>query len=319
MTKDIKIKVIGIGNGGCSAVNNMIQSGLTGVEFWAINTDAQLLERSAAPNKIQIGENLTNGLGTGGDPSIGEKAAEESKKEIIKALEGADMVFVSAGLGGGTGSGAAPVVAKIAKTLGILTVVIVTIPFEFEGKRRGAQAVQGLEKLKDSVDSLIVIPNQKLIENVDGRYTLKDAFKMVDEVLLHSVKSISDIITIPNLINIEFADIKSALTSNSAAVIGYGKASGENRAIKAARQAINSPLLENLIKDAKNIIINISGGADMSLQEAGEATLVINDAVDENAAITWGTIIDEHAGGELQVTIIATGFDKKYKIGGLKL
>ena len=257
------IKVVGVGGGGGNAVNRMISSGLSGVEFWAMNTDAQVLEMSSAPKKIQLGAKLTAGLGAGGDPTVGEKAAEESREDLLVALDGADMVFVTAGMGGGTGTGAAPVVAKIAKELGALTIGVVTKPFGFEGKKRMSQAVAGLEKLKESVDALIVIPNDKLIEVVERRTTMRDAFLVVDEVLLRGVQGISDIIVIPGLINVDFADVRTVMQASGSALMGIGKASGEGRAMEAAKLAINSKLLETSINGATGIIMNVSGGPDM--------------------------------------------------------
>ena len=302
------IKVMGVGGGGGNAVNRMIKSGLTGVDFWAMNTDIQVLEMNAAPNKIRLGAKLTNGLGAGGDPSKGEKAAEETQEDIMKALDGADMVFITAGMGGGTGTGAAPVVAKIAKELGALTIGVVTKPFDFEGKKRLNQAMQGLEKLKETVDALIVIPNQKLIEVVERRTTLKEAFQVVDEVLLRGVQGISDIITVPGLINVDFADVKAVMQASGSALMGIGRGSGEGRAMEAAKLAINSPLLETSINGACGIIMNVTGGPDMTLHEVTEAAQVIHDAVDENAIVNFGAVVDERIQGEIQITVIATGF-----------
>ena len=305
------IKVIGAGGGGGNAVNRMIKAGLTGVDFWAMNTDAQVLKMSLAENKIQLGSKLTEGLGAGGDPSVGEKAAEETRDQIVQALDGADMVFVTAGMGGGTGTGAAPVIAKIAKELGALTIGVVTKPFSFEGKRRMNQAQQGLEKLKETVDALIVIPNDKLLEVVERRTTMKEAFQGVDEVLLRGVQGISDIITVPGLINVDFADVKAVMQSSGSALMGIGKGSGEGRAMEAAKQAINSPLLETSINGASGIIMNVTGGSDMTLFEVTEAAQVIHDAVAEDAIVTFGSVIDDRIQGEIQITVIATGFEMK--------
>ena len=305
------IKVIGAGGGGGNAVNRMIKAGLTGVDFWAMNTDAQVLKMSLAENKIQLGSKLTEGLGAGGDPSVGEKAAEETRDQIVQALDGADMVFVTAGMGGGTGTGAAPVIAKIAKELGALTIGVVTKPFSFEGKRRMNQAQQGLEKLKETVDALIVIPNDKLLEVVERRTTMKEAFQVVDEVLLRGVQGISDIITVPGLINVDFADVKAVMQSSGSALMGIGKGSGEGRAMEAAKQAINSPLLETSINGASGIIMNVTGGSDMTLFEVTEAAQVIHDAVAEDAILTFGSVIDDRIQGEIQITVIATGFEMK--------
>lgn len=313
------IKVVGVGGGGGNAVHRMIKAGLGGVDFWAMNTDAQVLEMSIAENKIRLGNKLTNGLGAGGDPSIGEKAAEETRDNIVKALDGADMVFVTAGMGGGTGTGAAPVVAKIAKELGALTIGVVTKPFSFEGKRRLNQALQGLEKLKETVDALIVIPNDKLLEVVERRTTMREAFQVVDEVLLRGVQGISDIITVPGLINVDFADVKAVMQSSGSALMGIGRGTGEGRAMEAAKLAINSPLLETSINGASGIIMNVTGGADMTLHEVTEAAQVIHDAVLDDAIVTFGSVIDDRIQGEIQITVIATGFELKSSgIPGIK-
>ena len=306
-----KIKVIGVGGGGGNAVNRMIKSGLSGVEFWLMNTDLQVLQCSSCDNKLQLGPKLTNGLGAGGEPQIGEKAAEEAQQEITKAIEGADMVFVTAGMGGGTGTGAAPVVAKIAKDLGILTIGVVTKPFSFEGKRRANQAAQGLEKLRESVDALIVIPNDKLLDVVDRRVSLQESFIVVDEVLLRGVQGISDIITIPGLINVDFADVKSVMQASGSAPMGIGRGTGEGRAIEAAKIAVNSQLLETSINGASGVIVNITGGPDMTLHEVTDATNIINDAVLDDARVIIGAVIDDNIQGEIQITVIATGFELK--------
>jgi len=310
-SSNANIKVVGVGGGGGNAVNRMIASGLSGVEFWAMNTDAQVLEKSRAPKKVQLGTKLTNGLGAGGNPSVGEKAAEESREDITVALDSADMVFVTAGMGGGTGTGAAPVVAKIAKEMGALTVGVVTKPFKFEGKKRLAQAIQGLEKLKENVDALIVIPNDKLIEVVQRNTTLQDAFSIVDEVLLSGVQGISDIILVSGLINVDFADVKTVMQSSGSALMGIGKASGEGRALSAAQLAIDSKLLECSINGATGIIMNVTGGSDMTLHEVDEAASVIHDAVADDAEVIFGAVVDERIQGEIQITIIATGFELK--------
>ena len=304
-----KIKVIGVGGGGGNAVNRMIKSGLTGVEFWLMNTDLQILNTSLCKNKIQLGTKLTNGLGAGGEPQVGEKAAEEAQQEITQAIEGADMVFVTAGMGGGTGTGAAPIVAKIAKDLGILTIGVVTKPFSFEGKRRANQAQQGLEKLRESVDALIVIPNDKLLDVVDRRVSLQESFIVVDEVLLRGVQGISDIITIPGLINVDFADVKSVMQASGSALMGIGRGTGEGRAIEAAKIAINSQLLETSINGASGVIVNITGGPDMTLHEVTDATNIINDAVLDDARVIIGAVVDDNIQGEIQITVIATGFE----------
>ena len=304
-----KIKVIGVGGGGGNAVNRMIKSGLTGVEFWLMNTDLQVLQYSTCKNKIQLGAKLTNGLGAGGEPQVGEKAAEEAQQEITQALEGADMVFVTAGMGGGTGTGAAPIVAKIAKDLGILTIGVVTKPFSFEGKRRQNQAQQGLEKLREAVDALIVIPNDKLLDVVDRRVSLQESFIVVDEVLLRGVQGISDIITIPGLINVDFADVKSVMQASGSALMGIGRGTGEGRAVEAAKIAINSQLLETSINGASGVIVNITGGPDMTLHEVTDATNIINDAVLDDARVIIGAVVDDNIQGEIQITVIATGFE----------
>ena len=306
-----KIKVIGVGGGGGNAVNRMIKSGLTGVEFWLMNTDLQVLNYSTCKNKIQLGAKLTNGLGAGGEPQVGEKAAEEAQQEITSAIEGADMVFVTAGMGGGTGTGAAPIVAKIAKDLGILTIGVVTKPFSFEGKRRQNQAQQGLEKLREAVDALIVIPNDKLLDVVDRRVSLQESFIVVDEVLLRGVQGISDIITIPGLINVDFADVKSVMAASGSALMGIGRGTGEGRAIEAAKIAINSQLLETSINGASGVIVNITGGPDMTLHEVTDATNIINDAVLDDARVIIGAVVDDNIQGEIQITVIATGFELK--------
>ena len=302
------IKVIGVGGGGGNAVNRMIKAGLSGVDFWALNTDAQVLEMSSAQNRIRLGSKLTAGLGAGGDPSKGEKAAEESRDEITEALDGADMVFITAGMGGGTGTGAAPVVAQIAKELGALTVGVVTKPFSFEGKRRMNQALLGLEKLGESVDTLITVPNDKLIEVVEKRTTVREAFYVVDEILLRGVQGISDIITVPGLINVDFADVKAVMTMSRSALMGIGRASGEGRAMEAAKIAINSPLLETSIHGSTGIILNVTGGEDMTLHEVYEAADIIHSTVAEDAVVTFGAVIDERIQNEIQITVIATGF-----------
>ena len=307
-SSNANIKVVGVGGGGGNAVNRMIASGLSGVEFWAMNTDAQVLEMSSAPRKVQLGTKLTNGLGAGGNPSVGEKAAEESREDITVALDSADMVFVTAGMGGGTGTGAAPVVAKIAKEMGALTIGVVTKPFKFEGKKRLAQALAGLEKLKENVDALIVIPNDKLMEVVERRTTFKDAFSVVDEVLLCGVQGISDIILVGGLINVDFADVKTIMQSSGSALMGIGKSSGEGRALEAAKLAIDSKLLETSINGATGIIMNVTGGPDMTLHEVNEAASIIHDAISDDADVIFGSVIDDSIQGEIQITVIATGF-----------
>ncbi len=305
------IKVVGVGGGGGNAVNRMIAAGLSSVDFWALNTDAQVLQMSSAQSRIQLGSKLTNGLGAGGDPSKGEKAAEESKDEIMKSLDGADMVFITAGMGGGTGTGAAPVVAQIAKELGALTVGVVTKPFSFEGRRRMNQANAGLEKLRENVDSLIVVPNDKLIEVVERRTTIREAFYVVDEILLRGVQGICDIITTPGLINVDFADVKSVMSMSGSALMGIGRGSGEGRALEAARIAVNSPLLETSIHGASGVIFNVTGGPDMTIHEVYEAAEVIHESVLDDAIVIFGAVVDDRIQGEIQITVIATGFDLK--------
>jgi len=314
MISPASIKVIGVGGGGGNAVNRMIKAGLSGVDFWLMNTDLQVLQYSTAKNKIQLGSKLTNGLGAGGEPQIGEKAAEEAQQEITEALEGADMVFVTAGMGGGTGTGAAPVVAKIAKELGILTIGVVTKPFSFEGKRRQNQAAQGLEKLREAVDALIVIPNDKLLDVVDRRVSLQESFIVVDEVLLRGVQGISDIITIPGLINVDFADVKSVMQASGSALMGIGRGQGEGRAVDAAKTAIDSQLLETSINGASGVIVNITGGPDMTLHEVTDATNIINSAVLDDAKVIIGAVVDDKIQGEIQITVIATGFELRNQI-----
>lgn len=305
------IKVVGVGGGGGNAVNRMIKSGLSGVEFWLMNTDLQVLVNGQTQNRIQLGSSSTQGLGAGGDPSVGEKAAEEAQQEITQALEGADMVFITAGMGGGTGTGAAPVVARIAKELGILTIGVVTKPFSWEGKKRQNQANAGLEKLKESVDAVIVVPNDKLLQVVDRQVSLQESFIIVDEVLLRGVQGISDIITVPGIINVDFADVKTVMQASGSALMGIGRAQGEGRAVKAAQQAINSQLLESSINGASGVIVNITGGPDMGIHEISDAASIIHDAVLEDATVIIGTAVNENIQGEIQITVIATGFELK--------
>lgn len=305
------IKVIGVGGGGGNAVNRMIQSGLSGVDFWLMNTDAQVLVSGKTNNRIQLGATSTQGLGAGGDPSVGEKAAEEAQQIITEALDGADMVFITAGMGGGTGTGAAPVVARIAKQLGILTVAVVTKPFAFEGKKRQNQAIAGIDKLKESVDAVIIVPNDKLLQVVDRQVTLPESFIIADEVLLRGVQGISDIITVPGLINVDFADVKTVMQASGSALMGIGRAQGEGRAIKAAQQAINSQLLESSINGASGVIVNITGGPDMGIHEISDAASIIHDAVLDDATVIIGTALNESIQGEIQITVIATGFELK--------
>lgn len=305
------IKVVGVGGGGGNAVNRMIKSGLSGVEFWLMNTDLQVLVDGLTKNRIQLGSSSTQGLGAGGDPLVGEKAAEEAQQEITQALEGADMVFITAGMGGGTGTGAAPIVAKIAKQLGILTIAVVTRPFTWEGKKRQNQAYAGLDKLKESVDAVIVVPNDKLLQVVDRQVSLQESFIIVDEVLLRGVQGISDIITVPGIINVDFADVKTVMQASGSALMGIGRAQGEGRAVKAAQQAINSQLLESSINGASGVIVNITGGPDMGIHEISDAASIIHDAVLDDATVIIGTAVNENIQGEIQITVIATGFELK--------
>lgn len=303
------IKVIGVGGAGNNAVNRMIEAEIKGVEFIAVNTDRQALQKSKAPTKIQIGEKITRGLGAGANPDIGAQAAEESRSEIGEALRGADMVFVTAGMGGGTGTGAASIVAGTAKEMGILTIAVVTKPFTFEGKKRLAQAERGVESLKGKVDSLVVIPNDKLLQVIDRKTSIVEAFKMADDVLRQGVQGISDLIAIEGLVNLDFADVKTIMLNRGMAHMGIGRASGENRAEDAAKQAVQSPLLETSIEGARGVIINITGGNDLGLQEINTAAELIQRSVDPEANIIWGSVIDESLGDEIVITVIATGFE----------
>ena len=302
------IKVIGVGGGGNNAVNRMIDAGIKGVEFIAVNTDKQALQISKANTRIQIGEKITRGLGAGADPNVGAQSAEESKSEIAEALRGADMVFVTAGMGGGTGTGAAPTVAACAKEMGILTIGVVTKPFTFEGKKRLAQAERGIESLKGKVDTLVVIPNDKLLQIIDRKTSIIDAFRMADDVLRQGVQGISDLIANPGLVNLDFADVKTIMLNTGMAHMGIGRASGENRAEDAAKQAIQSPLLETSIEGARGVIINITGSSSLGLQEVNTAAELVQRSVDPEANIIFGTVIDESLEDELLITVIATGF-----------
>lgn len=302
------IKVLGLGGGGTNAVNRMIGAGVKGVEFWGVNTDKQALSVSLADNKLQLGAKLTKGLGAGSNPEIGQKAAEESVEDIRQALEAADMVFLTAGMGGGTGTGASPIIAEIAKELGALTVGVVTKPFRFEGPIRIAQAESGIAMLKEKVDALIVIPNDKLLQVVEKRTSIIEAFKVADDVLRQGVKGISDLITVPGLINLDFADVRTIMLDAGSAMMGIGIGSGENRAVEAAEQAISSPLLEETITGAKGVIMNVTGGSDLTLYEVNDAAEVIYNAVDPEANIIFGAVIDEKLQGDVVITVIATGF-----------
>jgi cell division protein FtsZ len=315
MEQFAQIKVIGVGGGGNNAVNRMISSGLRGVEFIAINTDKQALFLSKANTKIQIGDKLTKGLGAGANPDIGEKAAEESKDEISQAIKGADMVFVTAGMGGGTGTGAAPVVAQIAREMGILTVGVVTKPFMFEGRKRMQHAERGVERLKETVDTLVTIPNDRLLQVAEKKTSIVDAFRIADDVLKQGVQGISDLIAVPGLVNLDFADVKTIMLDTGMAHMGIGRASGESRAEEAAKQAIQSPLLETSIEGARGVLLNITGGADLGLFEVNLAAELVQKSADPDANIIFGAVIDENLSDEMIITVIATGFDKS---SGLK-
>jgi cell division protein FtsZ len=302
------IKVVGVGGGGSNAVNRMVDAGLSGCEFIAINTDAQALLMCDADVKMPIGSDVTRGLGAGADPSVGRSAAEESRDELKEALKGADMVFVTAGEGGGTGTGAAPVVAKLAQEIGALTVGVVTRPFSFEGRRRAEVASRGVDELRDAVDTLIVIENDRLLQVVEKRTSIVDAFNLADDVLRQGVQGITDLITIPGLVNLDFADVRTIMNEAGSALMGIGTAAGENRATEAARAAVSSPLLESSIEGATGILLNVTGGSDIGLFEVNEAAQVVTSAADQNANVIFGAVIDEGLSDEVRVTVIATGF-----------
>lgn len=306
------IKVIGVGGAGCNAVNRMIGAALKGIEFWVVNTDLQALNVSLADHKLQIGTKITKGLGCGALPAVGEQAAKESKEDIEMALEGADMVFITAGMGGGTGTGATPTIAKIAKEMGALTIAVVTRPFKFEGPVRNRQAEEGIKNLKEHVDALIIIPNDKLLEVIERMTSMIDAFKIADDVLKQGVQGIADLITIPGLINLDFADVKTIMKDSGSAMMGIGRASGENRAIEAAEKAISSPLLEETITGATGVLINVSGSHNLTLHEVHDAADVIYTAVDPNAHIIFGSVVDERLKDEMVITVIATGFNRNF-------
>lgn len=308
-----KIKVVGVGGGGNNAVNRMIGSGLQGVDFYAINTDSQALLQSAAENPLQIGDLLTRGLGTGGNPLLGEQAAEESKEVIANALKGSDLVFITAGMGGGTGSGAAPVVAQIAKEAGYLTVGVVTYPFSFEGRKRSSQALEAIERLQKNVDTLIVIPNDRLLDITDEQTALQDAFLLADDVLRQGVQGISDIITIPGLVNVDFADVKAVMKDSGTAMLGVGVSSSKNRAEEAAEQATLAPLIGSSIQSATGVVYNITGGKDITLQEVNRVSQVVTSLADPSANIIFGAVVDDRYNGEIHVTIIATGFSQSFQ------
>jgi cell division protein FtsZ len=307
-----RIKVIGIGGGGGNAVNRMIEAGIEGIEFLVANTDLQALKRSRAPIKIQLGSRLTKGLGAGADPVVGREAALEDTDKIIEVLEGADMVFVTTGLGGGTGTGGAPIVASLATELNCLTVAVVTKPFHFEGRRRMQQAEHGLRELRECVDTVITIPNERLLHTVEKGASLSESFRIADDVLRQAVQGISDLITVPGLINLDFADVKSIMAGMGMALMGAGHARGENRAIEATQQAISSPLLEEAsIHGARGVLINITGGSDLTLYEVNAASSIIRESADEDANIIFGAVIDENMRDEMKITVIATGFERE--------
>ncbi len=305
-----KIKVVGVGGGGTNAVNRMISAGIKGVEFYAFNTDRQALKSSLADNKIQIGEKVTKGLGAGANPEVGQESAEESIDEIKEALQGADMVFITAGMGGGTGTGAAPVIAQVAKELGLLTVGVVTKPFAFEGFKRSKSAEKGISSLKDKVDTLVIIPNDRLLSISDKKTSFSEAFEMADEILKQGIQGISDLISVPNLINLDFADVKTIMYDKGIAHMGIGIASGDDRATEAAKLAINSPLLETSIEGAKSVLLNITAGNDLGIFEVNEAADLIRECVDEDANIIFGAGIDESLKDQVKITVIATEFDQ---------
>lgn len=306
-----RIKVVGVGGGGSNAVNRMIRAGLKGVEFIAVNTDAQALSMSEAPVRVQIGSQLTRGLGAGANPEIGERAAEESREQLTDALKEADMVFVTAGMGGGTGTGASPLIAQLARETGALTVAVVTKPFPFEGRRRMAQAERGIASLRECVDALIVIPNERLLQVVERRTSMIEAFRIADDILRQGVQGISDLISVPGLINLDFADVRTIMSDTGTALMGIGVGRGENRAALAAKEAISSPLLETSIEGARGVLLNITGDANLGLYEVNEAAEIVAQAADPEANIIFGAVIDDSLQDEVRVTVIATGFDRR--------
>jgi cell division protein FtsZ len=312
------IKVVGVGGGGVNAINRMIEAGLRGVEFVAINTDAQALLMSDADIKLDIGRNLTRGLGAGADPEVGKAAAEEHRGEIEEAVRGADMVFVTAGEGGGTGTGAAPVVAEAARSVGALTVAVVTRPFGFEGRRRSVQAEQGIQALRSAVDTIIIIPNQRLLEHADAELPMVEAFRMADEVLLHGVGGITDLITTPGLINVDFADVRAVMKGAGSAVMGIGRATGEDRAQQAARKAMASPMLESSMEGSRGVLLSIAGPDSLTLHEVNTAAIAISEHCDPDANVIFGAIVDGSLGDEMRVTVIAAGFDVDHSRPGLR-
>ncbi len=304
-----RIRVVGVGGGGSNAVNRMIETGIAGVDFIAVNTDAQALMLSNAPTRVRIGDKLTRGLGVGGNPELGRKAAEESMDELYQVLDGSDMVFITAGMGGGTGTGASPVVARIAREINALTIGIVTRPFFFEGKKRAELAAAGIEALKEQVDTLIVIPNDRLLEIVEKRVSLQDAFRLADDVLRQGIQAISEVITVPGLINLDFNDVRAVMSEGGAALMAVGQGSGEKRAQEAAQQAISNRLLDITIDGAQRILFNITGGADLSLHEVYEAATLIRETAHPDVDLRFGAVIDEEMGDQVRITLIATGFD----------
>lgn len=307
-----RIKVVGVGGSGCHAVNRMINSRIRGVEFVAVNTDAQDLHHCDAPVRVQIGQTATRGLGAGSDPELGRKSAEEDKEAIYQALKDADMVFVTCGMGGGTGTGAAPIVCEIARELGALTIAVVTKPFSFEGLRRKRVAEEGLAELQPRVDTLITIPNDRLLQVIDKKTSLYDAFSVVDDILRQGVQGIADLITMHGMINVDFADVKTIMHNSGSALMGIGRGTGESRALEAAKMAIDSPLLELSIDGAKGILFNVTGGPDMAMYEIDEAARVITEAADPEANVIFGAVVDEAMQGEIKITVVATGFDDSY-------
>ncbi|MDH5507979.1 MAG: cell division protein FtsZ [Anaerolineae bacterium] len=305
-----RIKVVGVGGGGCNAVNRMIEEGMHGIEFVAVNTDAQALMSSNAPTRVRIGDKLTRGLGSGGDPENGRKSAEESAEELYEVLKGSDMVFITAGIGGGTGTGASPIVAQIAREVGALTIGVVTRPFTFEGARRKGSAEAGISRLKEQVDTLIVIPNDRLLQIVDKRASLNEAFTVADDVLRQGIQGISELITIPGLINLDFADVRTIMSEGGAALMAVGSASGEDRASKAAQQAITSELLDITIDGARGILFNVTGGSDLSLFEVNTAAAIIKETAHPDVNLIFGAVIDPNMGDEVRITVIATGFER---------
>jgi cell division protein FtsZ len=305
-----RIMVLGVGGGGSNAVNRMIEEGVGGIEFAAVNTDAQALLLSNAPARIRIGDKLTRGLGAGGNPEIGQKAAEETAEELYESIKGADMVFIAAGIGGGTGTGAAPVIAQIAKEVGALTIGVITRPFTFEGVKRAQTAEMGIARLKEHVDTLIVIPNDRLLQIADKRASLQDAFRLADDVLRQGIQGISELITVPGLINLDFADVRTIMSEGGAALMAVGRASGEDRARKAAELAISSQLLDITIDGARGILFNVTGGSNLSLFEVNEAAAIIKETAHPDVNLIFGAVIDPTMGDELRVTVIATGFER---------